>query len=1841
MFEQLEERRMLSAVLDITTGVLTYTAGSGSASNATISVDSGDSSIAEITDNDQTISLTANAMTEGWTGSGTNTVSGPVVSYSTSANITGSTSSGQNLTVDFSNGDPLPASGISFTPTAGTGNQLFLINGTFLSESYLPSGAGAGTITYSDASQTNVPITFSNLSATIADTSSSPTFVFNDVGANTAVNLVSGPSVNGVQTDEINDGGAGDFTAIDFGNKVTVTANANNAGATTTLDITTAATGLTSLFVNSGAGNDTVDAQAIPSAVTATVDTGSATGSTINVGLNHVVSGIQGTLIAQSTGGSTPLSIDDGDNTSNGTVTFGSISLHNSVTGLSTGTIEWSTGIANVTVDAGTSSGGNAGVTFDVDYGGSATLVINGGAKQNTYNIGNGDLGNISGTVDVNGHTGGTDVMTVNDSGNTFAESYIFDNGTLLRDGHEVVDYNNIATTTLNTTVGDGAFIAVVTNVGQLNINVNNDANGTDTVNIGAVSGGGDMANIQGPVSVTDAIGTYDLSFLDEGDATGQTWTLNNDDNANTASLAVTGASTVSYRPGDLNSVSFYGGSGGNDFEVNNVTGNAPTTIYSGAGNDGVYVYAIEDNASLTVNGQDGYDEIYLGNDGSMDGFGSNSTVDIPNYSAYTGLTLDDSADTTAETVDLTNQGANGQITGLGGATVTYSNDVLDGLTLNGGSGGNTFNIDGTLSNPFVYPTTTEIDKGSGSGNTVNISGISTTSILDLTGTGTDDTVNLEAGATLAGQLQINEAANSTALVIDLSSDNLPHDLTLSGDGTTTTLTDSLGNMQTFSIPTAMLTALTIDTSALQPESLTVDFSDGNPINGTLTFNGGADSSSPSDSHSMTLQGGSFVSETETLSAPSTGSFALTDEGGNTSTIDYSGLQPITDTVPASIYTLNDTGTDQSFSLTDGAGGSMVFANTPSNPSTPTFESNTFSNKTVVTINVPNQNGVGFDAVINAPTAATGLTILTVNVSANGTDQINVQAIPSAVVTTINGGPADDQISVLGAGVPDGAALALTGGAGNNTLTYDADGADPLVGTGGSAGEIIFGITDFGTVDATGYQNIDINDIASVTITPGSAQTIAATEGTPLSNTLVGSFTLPLPSIGTAPQGLPVSDFTATIHWGDTTTSAGTIVQDASNPGVYDIFGSHNYTTAGNYLIANTVNFNGGTFSSSMNGVSINVTVPAAGPTNGTDANLTVAVAPISVNALPMNGMEGISFAPQTIATFTQSGTILPAGDFTAVVTIFNSVGTSIFSGIGTIVPETTPNEFIVNNPTFTLDDPGTYREVVTVTNTLYDVSATSASTITVADAPLLASGTISPITASTGATINTTVGQFQDVDSDSTTSDFTATIDWGDGSAESAGTLATTTGIGNNFVVNGRHAYTKAGVYTITTIVTDVDGSKIILTDTATITDQPVTGSVKSFSAAVGKSTGDIVLATFTDPNPLATISDLYAFLPVNGWGDGTPTTATPLAIEQLGATSSDSYFEILGSHTYASTGSFSVNISVTTYGGVTTVLTAGTASVYASALSPTTTPNINATAKLSTGQVTVGTFLDTSSNAAAGDYTAVIDWGDGSPTTIGTISFTAGTDGNPATVQILGSHTYAAYGTYTIHATASSSDGNSVTTTATATAAAPHLVFSVNPASTTAGNKLATFTLTADDASNNVAATDHSKVKLLVYTATSGKAKLVKQITAHLKAGTATFSNVDINIAGNYTIEAVDGRYASAVSNVFTVSPTAAKRVKFVAPTSGNVHGHAFSTQVEVLDKYGNIVTNDSSTVTIALGKHSSGASLSGTLTAATTGGVADFTNLVPSSAGNYILVASDSKLTPKARSAKFVIG
>ena len=103
------------------------------------------------------------------------------------------------------------------------------------------------------------------------------------------------------------------------------------------------------------------------------------------------------------------------------------------------------------------------------------------------------------------------------------------------------------------------------------------------------------------------------------------------------------------------------------------------------------------------------------------------------------------------------------------------------------------------------------------------------------------------------------------------------------------------------------------------------------------------------------------------------------------------------------------------------------------------------------------------------------------------------------------------------------------------------------------------------------------------------------------------------------------------------------------------------------------------------------------------------------------------------------------------------------------------------------------------------------AGTATIADAPVRGEGL--PFSAVAGTDFAGQVAEINDDNRLAEQGDFAATVDWGDGSAPSAGTVV---GKEGRFEVEGRHRYAQGGVYRV--VVTATHGGRAITLDPATV---------------------------------------------------------------------------------------------------------------------------------------------------------------------------------------------------------------------------------------------------------------------------------------------------------------------------------------------------------------------------------------------------------------------------------------
>ncbi len=292
--------------------------------------------------------------------------------------------------------------------------------------------------------------------------------------------------------------------------------------------------------------------------------------------------------------------------------------------------------------------------------------------------------------------------------------------------------------------------------------------------------------------------------------------------------------------------------------------------------------------------------------------------------------------------------------------------------------------------------------------------------------------------------------------------------------------------------------------------------------------------------------------------------------------------------------------------------------------------------------------------------------------------------------------------------------------------------------------------------------------------------------------------------------------------------------------------------------------------------------------------------------------------------------------------------------------------------------------------------------------------------------------------------------------------------------------------------------------------------------------------------------------------------------------------------------------------------------------------------------------TFTDANPGDHQSDFTAVINWGGNSLPSNGQVVY-QGTSAGISTYTVTGSHTYTAAGSYPISITVTDAGGKTATIMGTAKVAAAtasyKLVFTTQPSSSKAGASISPVVqVSIEDSHNHVVTSNTSKVTVAIG-ANPGNGTLGGTLTVAAINGVATFRNLWINKSGTgYTLGAADGSLSggATTSRSFSVTPAAASKLVFTTQPSNTAVGVAISpaVQVSVEDAYGNVVTSNTSTVTVALGANPGRGKLSGGLTAAVVRGLATFRNLSISKLGTgYTLTAKDGALG-KAASRAFNI-
>jgi hypothetical protein len=813
---------------------------------------------------------------------------------------------------------------------------------------------------------------------------------------------------------------------------------------------------ITHVTVNTGGGTNTVNVLHTSGESPVTVNGGGT--DTDNIGYGNSMQGINGSVTVDNPPNYTTLNLENSADTTARTVSF----YNNAVYGLAPASIFYTANDVSA-VNVYNGAGSTTNVYSTPQNGHSPTTTID-GISRDTVNVGDSTgVQDIAGTLNVVNPPSYT-TLNINDAADTTARTVTVTNSSVTGLAPAAIDFVSDDLAALNVTTSDAADTVNVPSTSlYFTTSITGDGNGT--VNVG--SGG----------SVQDVLGTLNIenppSF----------WTINVDDSADTAARTVTldtftpsgdtpWGSITGLAPAPIN------------YEYNDTTALNLTT---GTQADTVNVRATGATTNLFNGG--GGDVVNVGSAGSVQNILGALRVD--NNPSLTTLTVDDSADTAARTVTLDTFTPSGDtpwasIVGLSPASISYEQaDVSSPVTIDGGSGGNTFNV---VTLPTSPVRTIDLNAGGGS-DTVNVQatagalvingqggtntlvgpnalstwnvtgtnagnvGVTTFSnVQNLAGGTANDVFKLSNGAGVAGTVTggggsntLNEAAYTTPVAVNLAAGTATgvggyaNILTFVGGTGSNTLTGpNAANTWVINAANGGTVAGELFTSFGTLVGGTANdlftFNNGKTVSGTVTGGGGTD----------TLNYAAYTTPV-TVSLPT---------GTATGTGGISGITNVTGgtgndhlTGDANVNTINGGGgTD----VMVGGGGADVFVV----PATEAAGSTISDTGSVATIDGPNAAATwtvtGVDAGNVNGVAFTGVANL---VGGTGTDSFKFN--PSgALVGTVNGG-AGAAVNTLDYSTHGTAAVVVNLAASTATGTHGFSAIGALIGSPSAADKLV------------------------------------------------------------------------------------------------------------------------------------------------------------------------------------------------------------------------------------------------------------------------------------------------------------------------------------------------------------------------------------------------------------------------------------------------------------------------------------------------------------------------------------------------------------------------------------------------------------------------------------------------------------------------------------------------------------------------------------------------------------------------------------------------------------------
>lgn len=513
--------------------------------------------------------------------------------------------------------------------------------------------------------------------------------------------------------------------------------------------------------------------------------------------------------------------------------------------------------------------------------------------------------------------------------------------------------------------------------------------------------------------------GTLGIQFL--AAANSSTINLDTGAGADTVNVGDTGASPASLNlarinynsggAGDQLHVFDNGNASANKYTYNtstfvatgidmNVGGTAVTGgrfLVTGQAADTVLVQSVFGGEACTVDSAAGNDTVTVGT--AAGGMGSiNAQVEIQNNTVadFTVLNLEDSADTTADIVNISN-GALVTIAGLadGGGSIVYDPVDVQIVTINAGSGGGTFN---------VAPLNEVLNLNAGAGSdSLNLVATGTTGALNATGPLAGDWDWSGFGSINYTGLDVLSTDGTVDVPLTMTGTNTGDFMRLSRPGTGTNLRVSAGGQTWIQIPFAQVDdTLTVNGNG-GDDRLEVDQGTDLTINRVINYNGGTGDDSLLMNGTLTGASSGAYNPGAADANGFSGQVIENDAAAASCIVNFTGLSPVEDLTVVANYAIAAFAGADTINIVNGplSSGADPVTGLQENTIEVNFggaaELVRFRNKT----NVGVDGKAGADKVtVNVTTTGTGLSSLVVD-TGDGDDSVFVHATDASYATTI------------------------------------------------------------------------------------------------------------------------------------------------------------------------------------------------------------------------------------------------------------------------------------------------------------------------------------------------------------------------------------------------------------------------------------------------------------------------------------------------------------------------------------------------------------------------------------------------------------------------------------------------------------------------------------------------------------------------------------------------------------------------------------------------------------------------------------------------------------------------